>query len=115
MSIGYLKPGAYMSQGTTFGQMAFLAGQVAEDTALDITGQTKQVLDQIDALLAEAGTDKSRLLSAQIFLRDIGDWAAMNAVWSKWIAGHKAPARATVEAKLAGPGYLIEIVIVAAR
>ena len=114
MSIRALEPGAYMSQGKVCNGMVFLAGQVAEDTSQDTAGQTRQVLARIDELLAQAGTTKARLLSAQIFLKDVDDWAAMNAVWSEWIAGCVPPARATVEARLAGPGFRIEVVIVAA-
>jgi len=115
MTVTHIQPGPFLSQATAFGQLVFVAGQVASDTSQDVGGQTRQVLASIDALLAEAGSDKSKLLSAQIFLRNIGDWAAMNEVWSGWIGGHKPPARATVEARLAGPDYLVEIVVVAAR
>ncbi|MGE0355859.1 MAG: RidA family protein [Burkholderiales bacterium] len=92
----------------------YLAGQVASDMTLDIIGQTEQVLASIDRLLGEAGSDKSRILSAQIFLPDMGDFAAMNSVWERWVAPGQAPARATVQAKLANPAYLIEILVVAA-
>lgn len=95
-------------------QTVYLAGQVANDATADITGQTQQILAQIDRLLAEAGTDKSRLLSCTIFLPDIGDYAAMNAVWEPWLAPGHAPARATVCAGLAAPGYRIEIQAIAA-
>ena len=93
---------------------AYLAGQVADDPKADITGQTQQVLAQIDALLAEAGSDKAKILAATIYLPSMADFAAMNAVWEKWVATDAAPARATVEAKLASPEYRIEIQIVAA-
>jgi enamine deaminase RidA (YjgF/YER057c/UK114 family) len=93
---------------------AYLAGQVADDPSADITGQTEQVLAQIDDLLFEAGTDKSKLLSATIYLPDIGDFAAMNAVWEKWVVPGHTPARATVEAKLAAPQYRVEIQVIAA-
>jgi enamine deaminase RidA (YjgF/YER057c/UK114 family) len=93
---------------------AYLAGQVADDPKADITGQAQQVLAQIDDLLLEAGTDKSRILSATIYLPDMGDFAAMNAEWEKWIVPGKTPARATVAAKLAAPEYKIEIQVVAA-
>jgi enamine deaminase RidA (YjgF/YER057c/UK114 family) len=92
----------------------YLSGQVADDPSADISGQARQVLAQIDALLAEARTDKSKLLSATIYLPDIGDFAAMNAVWEQWVVPGQTPARATVEAKLAAPQYRIEISIVAA-
>jgi enamine deaminase RidA (YjgF/YER057c/UK114 family) len=93
---------------------AYLAGQVADDPSADITGQMQQVLAQIDDLLFEAGTDKSKILSATIYLPDMGDFAAMNAVWEKWVVPGQTPARATVEAKLAAPNYRVEIQIVAA-
>jgi len=93
---------------------AYLAGQVANDPSADITGQTQQVLSQIDDLLSEAGSDKTKLLSTTIYLADIGDFAAMNAVWDKWVAPGQTPARATVQAKLAAPEYRVEIQVVAA-
>jgi enamine deaminase RidA (YjgF/YER057c/UK114 family) len=93
---------------------AYLAGQIADDPTADITGQTQQVLAQIDDLLFEAGTDKSKILSATIYLPDMGDFAAMNAVWEKWVVPGQTPARATVEAKLAAPGLRVEIQVVAA-
>jgi enamine deaminase RidA (YjgF/YER057c/UK114 family) len=93
---------------------AYLAGQVADDRTADITGQTQQVLAQIDALLREAGSDKTKILSATIYLPDIADFAAMNAVWEKWVVPGQTPARATVEAKLAAPEYRVEIQVVAA-
>jgi len=93
---------------------AYLAGQVADDPKADITGQTQQVLAQIDDLLFEAGTDKSKILSATIYLPDMGDFGAMNAVWEKWVVHGETPARATVQASLAAPEYRIEIQVVAA-
>ena len=93
---------------------AYLSGQVADDPKADITGQTQQVLAQIDDLLFEAGTDKSKILSATIYLPDMGDFGAMNAVWEKWVVPGETPARATVAAKLAAPEYKIEIQVVAA-
>ena len=92
----------------------YLAGQVAADMTGDIIGQTEQVLAAIDRLLGEAGSDKSKILFAQIFLPDMGDFAAMNAVWERWVVPGQPPSRATVEARLANPEYKIEIVIVAA-
>ena len=93
---------------------AYLAGQVAADPKADITGQTRQVLAQIDALLAEANSDKAKILSATIYLPDMADFAALNAVWEQWVVPGQTPARATVEAKLAAPDYKVEIQIVAA-
>jgi enamine deaminase RidA (YjgF/YER057c/UK114 family) len=103
-----------MSQAVVCNGMVFLAGQVAEDATQDVSGQTKQVLASIDKLLAEAGSDKSRLLSTQIFLSDMADFAAMNKVWEAWVVPGQTPARATVEAAMARPGYLVEIVVVSA-
>jgi enamine deaminase RidA (YjgF/YER057c/UK114 family) len=93
---------------------AYLAGQVADDPTADITGQTQQVLAQVDDLLFEAGTDKSKILSATVYLPDMADYAAMNAVWEKWVVPGHTPARATVEARLAAPDYRVEIQVVAA-
>jgi enamine deaminase RidA (YjgF/YER057c/UK114 family) len=96
------------------GRLIFLAGQVAEDPKADVTGQVQSVLAQIDRLLAEAGTDKRSILSATIYLPDMNDYAAMNAVWDGWVPRGDTPARATVEAKLASPQYRVEIQVVAA-
>ena len=93
---------------------AYLSGQVADDASADVTGQTRQVLALIDALLAEAGSDKSKILSATIYLADIGDFAAMNAVWEQWVVPGQTPTRATVEAKLARADLRVEIQVVAA-
>jgi enamine deaminase RidA (YjgF/YER057c/UK114 family) len=96
------------------GRLVYLAGQVAEDRNADIDGQTRSVLDQIDRLLAEANTDKTRILSATIYLADMKDYAGMNAVWDAWVPKGETPARATVEARLANPAYRVEIQVVAA-
>ena len=92
----------------------YLAGQVAEHPEGDITAQTREVLAQIDRLLAEAGSARAKLLSATIYLPDMDDFPAVNAVWEQWIAPGEAPARATVQASLAGPLYRIEIQAIAA-
>jgi len=92
----------------------YLAGQVADDPTADITGQTQQVLAQIDDLLFEAQTDKTKILSATIYLPDIADFAAMNAVWEQWVVPGQTPARATVQARLAASNYKVEIQVVAA-
>lgn len=110
-----LHTGPRMSQAVVHGNTVYLAGQVAEDPGADVAGQTRQVLAAIDALLAEAGTDKTRILSATIYLADIGTFAQMNSVWDKWVPAGHTPARATVEAKLAAPQYRVEIQVVAAR
>jgi enamine deaminase RidA (YjgF/YER057c/UK114 family) len=87
---------------------------VADDPGADIEGQTRQVLGAIDALLARAGSDKTKLLRAEIFLADFADFAAMNRVWEAWVAPDHTPARATVQAALAKPEWKIEIVVTAA-
>jgi enamine deaminase RidA (YjgF/YER057c/UK114 family) len=94
-------------------RLVYLAGQVAEDRTADITTQAKQVVAAIDRLLAEVGSDKTRLLSATIFLPDMADFPALNAVWEAWVVPGQTPARATVEAKLAHPDYKVEIQVVA--
>ncbi len=114
MTIRRLHCGPRMSEAVIYNGMAYLAGQVAEDAEQDITGQTEQVLAAIDALLAEAGTDKSRLLTAQIFIKDLADFPAMNAVWERWVVPGHTPTRATVKADLARPGWKVEIVVTAA-
>ncbi len=114
MTIKRLHVGPRLSQAVICNGMVFLAGQVAEDTTEDVAGQTRQVLAAIDRLLAEAGSDKSRLLSAQIFLADMADFPAMNKVWEAWVIPGQTPARATVEAAMASPKYLVEIVVTAA-
>ena len=113
MTIQYLDSGPRMSQATIHGNTVYLAGQISGGE--NVTIQTKAVLDKIDSLLARAGTDKSKLLSATIWLADLADFAEMNVVWEEWIAGVNAPARATGEVKLANPDYKVEIIIVAAR
>ncbi len=106
--------GRRMSEMAVHQGVAYLAGQVAEDAGADIAGQTRQVLAAVDALLARAGTDKTRILRAQIFLADLADFDAMNAVWEAWVAEGHAPPRATVQAALANPGWKVEIVVTAA-
>jgi enamine deaminase RidA (YjgF/YER057c/UK114 family) len=106
--------GPRMSEMTVHNGVAYLAGQVADDASQDITGQTTQVLAAIDALLARAGSNKSKVLRAQIFLVDLKEFAAMNAVWERWVMPGHTPARATVQAALAKPEWKIEIVITAA-
>lgn len=114
MTITRIQAGPRMSQAVVCNGMVFLAGQVAEDAKQDAGGQTKQVLAAIDRLLAEAGSDKSRVLTATVYLADMADYAAMNAAWDAWVSPGNAPARATVEAQLARPGWLVEIVVTAA-
>ena len=109
-----LETGPRMSQAVIHGNTVYLAGQVADDTSADVTGQTRQILASIDRLLAAAGSDKSKILAATVYLADIGTFAAMNAAWDAWVAQGHTPARATVEAALAAPEYKVEIVVTAA-
>jgi len=106
--------GPRMSEMAVHNGTVYLAGQVAEDASADITGQTQQVLAAIDALLVRAGSDRSRILRAEIFLPDMTDFAAMNAVWEAWVVAGHTPPRATVQASLAKPEWKIEIVVTAA-
>lgn len=114
MDIQRLHVGNTLSEAAVYGGVVYLAGQVAEDVTQDIGGQTREVLGHIDRLLAEAGSDKSRILMCQIFLADLQDFAAMNAVWNEWVAPGSAPPRATVQAQLAKPGWRVEMVVSAA-
>jgi enamine deaminase RidA (YjgF/YER057c/UK114 family) len=114
-SIQRFDVGVRMSEMAVHGERIFLAGQVAGDATQDIGGQTRQVLAAIDALLARAGSDKSRIVMAQIYLADIADFSGMNAVWDGWVVPGHTPPRATVQAKLAKPEWKVEIVVMAAR
>lgn len=105
---------ARMSGAVTCAGRVFLSGQVPTDLDAPAAEQTQQVLGKIDALLAQAGSDRSRLLTAQIWLKNIGrDFDAMNSVWESWLPEGCSPARATVQAELARPGVLVEIMVVA--
>ena len=115
MTISRLHVGPRMSEAAIHNQVVYLAGQVAEDPSQDVAGQTRQVLAAIDRLLGEAGSDKTRILQAQIFLAEMADFAAMNAVWDKWVVAGQTPPRATVEAGLARSEYLVEIKVIAAQ
>ena len=106
---------ARMSQLVIHDGRVYLAGQVADDTDVDIAAQTQQVLDKIEALLAEAGCDKTMMLSAMIWLPDIANYDAFNTVWDSWLPMRCVPVRACVEARLAGAQYLVEVSIVAAQ
>ncbi len=114
MEIRRLQPGKRMSEAVVHNGTVYLAGQVAADPSQDVAGQTRQVLAQIDALLKEAGSDKTKILSVKICLRDISTFAEMNSVWDQWVPQGHTPARATIEARLAAPQYLVEIIVVAA-
>ena len=106
--------GARLSETAVHNGTVYLAGQVPDDVSADIRGQTQQVLGMVDRLLAEAGSDKTRILMTQIFLVDIQDIGAMNEVWDAWVPAGHTPPRATVEAKLANAAYKIEVVVTAA-
>ena len=114
MAIERIESGPRMSQAVVHGDTVYLAGQVGAPGE-SVTVQTQQVLAQIEKLLAATGSDKSKILTATIWMADMADFAEMNAVWDKWVAKGHSPARATVEAKLASPGYAIEITAVAAK
>ena len=103
-----------LSDMAVYNGVAYLAGQVPDDASLDMAGQTRQVLATIDRLLAEAGTDKTKILMAQIFVANIKEFDGMNQAWDAWVAAGHAPPRATVEARLANPDYKVEIVVTAA-
>lgn len=109
-----IDPGPRMSEATVHGGRIFCAGMIPEDTSLDITGQVKQALAEIDSLLAKGGSDKTKILTATIWLADISDFAAMNRVWDAWVVPGQTPARATVEARLNDPNMKVEIMVVAA-
>ncbi|WP_167525285.1 RidA family protein [Roseomonas genomospecies 6] len=111
--------GPRMSEMVVHNDTVYLCGQIADFDAMgevstDVEAQTRDVLRQIDTLLARAGTDKSKLLTATVYLADMGGFAAMNTAWDAWVDRANAPARATVEAKLAAPEYRVEIQVVAA-
>ncbi|KQP59180.1 hypothetical protein ASG40_16525 [Methylobacterium sp. Leaf399] len=115
-AITRFESGPRMSQAVTHGDLVFLAGQTAaEPEGTGVTEQTAQILGQIDRLLALAGSDKGRILSATVYLSDIATFAQMNEAWEAWVDRGNPPARATVEARLCEAHYLVEIVVVAAR
>jgi enamine deaminase RidA (YjgF/YER057c/UK114 family) len=114
-TIQRMRTGVRMSKIVRCGGFVFLSGQTSSGEEIaDISGQTREVFKRIDALLEEAGSDKSRMLSATIYLRDIDDFAAMNAEWEAWMPVGAAPARTTVEARLARSDLLVEITVAAA-
>lgn len=113
MTIKRFHIGPRMSQVVIHGRTIYFAGQVADDPHPSVREQTRQILAKIDRLLAEAGSDRSKILSANVWLSDIGRFAEMNEVWDAWVAPGATPARATVEAKLARPANLVEVMVVA--
>jgi enamine deaminase RidA (YjgF/YER057c/UK114 family) len=116
MTIQRFETGPRMSQVVVHGNTAYLAGVVAKNTAgKSVTEQTQEVLSIIDGHLAKAGTDKSKLLTATIYITDMKNFAEMNAVWDGWVSAGNTPTRATVEAGLAAPQYNVEIMVVAAK
>lgn len=114
MNIKRIEPGTRMSQAVIHGDTVYLAGQVGT-AGTSVTEQTKTILGKIEKLLAEAGSDKSKVLQATIWLANMGDFAEMNAAWDAWIDPANPPARACGEARLATPGYTVEIIVIAAR
>lgn len=115
MSLTRIEPGPRMSQCVVHGNTVYTAGQVAQNApGASAAEQTKDILASIDRLLAAAGTDKSKLISATIWLADIGDFAEMNSVWDAWVSPGNAPCRACVESKLAAPQFTVEIGVIAA-
>jgi enamine deaminase RidA (YjgF/YER057c/UK114 family) len=115
MTIQRLHVGKRLSEAAIYNNTIYLAGQVAEDNSQDITGQTTQVLAAIDKLLAEAGSDKTKLLQVTIYIADMKDFPAMNAVWDSWVVQGTTPPRATVQASLAKPEWKVEMVVVAGK
>lgn len=114
MTITRYGVGDRMSQAVAHGDTIYLAGQVANDTSAGVGGQTEQILAKIDGLLADAGSDKSKLLSATLWITDMAKFGEMNEVWDAWVSPGNTPARACVEAPLAAPRFLVEIMVVAA-
>src|SRR5580704_14145062 len=115
MSIQRINVGPRMSQAVVHGDTIYIAGQVASDTTADIIGQTRQILAKIESVLREAGSDKSKLLAANIWLSNVAFYDSMNSVWDAWVTPGSPPARATVGSPLAGPQFLVEIAAIAAR
>ncbi|MEO8136110.1 MAG: RidA family protein [Betaproteobacteria bacterium] len=115
MPIQRFHVGKRLSEMVVHDNTVYLAGQVADDPTADAASQVRQVLEQIDKLLAEVGSDKTKILSATIYLPSMGDFAALNAGWEAWVPAGHCPARATVEAKLAAPEYKVEIQLIAAK
>lgn len=115
MEIKRLHVGKRLSETAIHNSTIYLAGQIAGDTTQGMAGQTREVLGHIDRLLAEAGSDKTCILSCQIFISDMALFADMNEAWDAWVAPGHTPPRATVQAQLADPACLVEIVITAAQ
>ena len=115
MTIKRIGAGKRMSEAVIYGGKVYTAGFVADATVgKSVKEQTADILAQLDAVLQQAGSDKTKILKANIWLTDIGTWGEMNAAWDAWVVPGQTPARATVEAKLAGPGLDVEIMVEAA-
>lgn len=114
MSINRIESGARMSKAVVHAGTIYLAGQVADDPKADMATQTQQVLDKIETYLQQAGSSKSNLLSTVIYITDMRNFQTMNTVWDGWVDPENTPARATVEARLAHPELLVEIMVIAA-
>lgn len=115
MSITRHEQSAILSQAVEYGDTVYLAGIVARDLKKDVKGQTKEIVDEIDRLLAQCGSSKSKVLQCHIWVTDIRNRAPMNEVWTEWVDKENLPARACVEAKLADPNALVEIMVIAAK
>jgi enamine deaminase RidA (YjgF/YER057c/UK114 family) len=115
MSIARHEPGPILSLATEHGSTVYLAGIVAKNLKADVRSQTQEVLAEIDRLLAKCGSSRSRILQAQIWVSDIRNREPMNTVWNAWVDPDNKPPRACVEAKLADPNALVEIMVVAAK
>ena len=114
MTITYIDSNARMSQAVVHQGTVYLAGQVARDASVGMREQTQQILDNIDALLRQAGTSKDALLSATIWVKDMAEFSDMNAAWDAWVVNGRPPVRACVEARLAKPEWKVEIMVIAA-
>lgn len=115
MTIQYFGQISRLSEATVANGFVFLAGMVPENTAVNVTEQTRDVLRQIDYWLAQCGSDKNHLLEATIFLPDLADYDAMNVAWDEWVNPQRAPARACVQAKLAKAEWAVEIKVSAVQ
>ncbi|MBL8381110.1 MAG: RidA family protein [Burkholderiales bacterium] len=115
MKVDRFHVGPRLSEMAIHHGTVYLAGQIAEDVSQDMVGQTKQVLAAIDRLLEEAGTDKTRILFAQVVITDMRLFADMNQAWEAWVVAGHTPPRATIQAALASPKHLVEIIVTAAQ
>ncbi|MEN8400953.1 MULTISPECIES: RidA family protein [Acinetobacter] len=114
-SIQHLHSNDFMSAVTVFNHVVYLSGQVPSNPEADIDAQTRNVFNTIEQLLAQANSDKSHLLSAQLFLKDLADFPVVNALWAEWLKDCPKPARATIQAELVNPDWRIEIAVTATQ